>query len=320
MNFFKWHIGDYARDTEHLSWDEDMAYTRLMRVYYRDEKPLPVERRKIYRLARCQSAGQRAAIDIVLSEFFSEEADGWHNKRCDMELALAKELGADQAARKDNERERQKRVRAHRKELFASLREHGIIPKYDTATGDLEAQLSRLVTGTNEERTQPVTRTYDKRTQDVTQKYEGRTEKATAIHYPLATSHYPLAREESEKDICPAALDGNGATNGNGALHPVEAGASTSPVERVFEHWKTTWHKPKAKLDPKRTKIIRTALKTYPPETLCEAIEGYRKSPFHMGKNDRQAEYADIELMLRDSKHIEAGLQFAMNTEARQWE
>ncbi len=29
MNFYKHHIGDYAKATEHLSWDEDQAYTRM---------------------------------------------------------------------------------------------------------------------------------------------------------------------------------------------------------------------------------------------------------------------------------------------------
>lgn len=270
MNFFKWHIGDYARDTEHLSWDEDMAYTRLMRVYYRDEKPLPVERRKIYRLARCQSAGQRAAIDTVLSEFFSEEADGWHNKRCDMEIRAAQD-------------------KALHNQTVGKL--GGRPPKTQTQ------EVSKPKPNEN-----PV----------------GLLSKPTDNPIQTPDSKTPLAKEESEKDICPPA---HSHTNGNGAIHPVELEAnSTSPVETVFEHWKTTWNKPKAKLDPKRKKIIRTALQTYPPETLCESIAGYRKSPFHRGKNDRQAEYGDIETLLRDSKHIEAGLQFALSPEARQWE
>lgn len=89
MNFFKHHIGDYASATDHLSWDEDMAYTRLMRVYYREERPLPAELPKVYRLARAQSRKERGAVDSVLAEFFSQQEDGWHNKRCDEEVARA---------------------------------------------------------------------------------------------------------------------------------------------------------------------------------------------------------------------------------------
>jgi len=62
MNFFKHHIGDYDSATAHLSWDEDMAYSRLMRVYYRDEKPIPIDRKKVYRLVRSQSKAQREAV------------------------------------------------------------------------------------------------------------------------------------------------------------------------------------------------------------------------------------------------------------------
>lgn len=89
MNFYKHHIGDYASATDHLSWDEDMAYTRLMRAYYRDEKPLPAELPKVYRLVRAQSRTQRIAIDSILAEFFTKLEDGWHNKRCDEEVTQA---------------------------------------------------------------------------------------------------------------------------------------------------------------------------------------------------------------------------------------
>lgn len=89
MNFYKHHIGDYASATDHLSWDEDQAYTRLMRVYYRDERPLPIEIGKVVRLARAQTPAQRAAVEIVLNEFFTKESDGWHNKRCDVEINQA---------------------------------------------------------------------------------------------------------------------------------------------------------------------------------------------------------------------------------------
>lgn len=89
MNFYKHHIGDYASATDHLTWDEDQAYSRLLRVYYRDERPLPLEIGKVLRLARATSPTQKAAVETVLNEFFTEESDGWHNKRCDAEIAQA---------------------------------------------------------------------------------------------------------------------------------------------------------------------------------------------------------------------------------------
>ena len=84
MNFYKHHLGDYDGHTAHLSWDEDMAYTRLLRAYYRREAPIALE--EAYRLARATSKGQRAAVDSVLREFFSQGEGGWHNKRADEEI------------------------------------------------------------------------------------------------------------------------------------------------------------------------------------------------------------------------------------------
>lgn len=89
MNYYPHHIGDYAKDTGHLTWDEDMAYTRLLRAYYSREGAIPPD--QAYRLARAATRGQREAVDSVLREFFERREDGWHNKRADAELALAHE-------------------------------------------------------------------------------------------------------------------------------------------------------------------------------------------------------------------------------------
>lgn len=85
MNYFEDHIGDYAAATSHLSWDEDMAYTRLIRAYYHSERPIPAG--QAYRLARATTPAQRRAVDSVLAEFFTAEEDGHHQKRCDEEIA-----------------------------------------------------------------------------------------------------------------------------------------------------------------------------------------------------------------------------------------
>lgn len=82
------------------------------------------------------------------------------------------------------------------------------------------------------------------------------------------------------------------------------------PVEKVFEHWTQTHRHPQAKLDAKRRKVIVSALKDYSEAALCQAITGYLNSPHHMGQNDRATMFDDIELFLRDAKHIDAGIKF----------
>jgi uncharacterized protein YdaU (DUF1376 family) len=85
LNFYKHHLGDYDGATAHLTWDEDAAYTRLLRAYYRRERPIPDAEK--HRLTRASSKVQRAAVDTVLAEFFELRDDGWHNKRADEEIA-----------------------------------------------------------------------------------------------------------------------------------------------------------------------------------------------------------------------------------------
>lgn len=90
MNYYPFHIGDYASATRHLTWDEDMAYRRLIDAYYTRETPIPSELRQVYRLVMATTPEQREAVDTVLVEFFTETPDGWINNRCDEEIAAFK--------------------------------------------------------------------------------------------------------------------------------------------------------------------------------------------------------------------------------------
>jgi uncharacterized protein YdaU (DUF1376 family) len=84
-------------------------------------------------------------------------------------------------------------------------------------------------------------------------------------------------------------------------------------VSPIFDHWKITMAKPRAKLDAKRKKLIAARLKDYSEEDLRQAISGYQNSPHHMGGNENGTRYDSIELILRDSKHVDAGLEFFRN-------
>lgn len=80
-----------------------MAYTRVLRAYYRREKPL-ADHAEACRLCRAVTRSQKAAVQAVLSEFFTLEADGWHNKRAD------EEISAYQAQASTNRRIAQSRI------------------------------------------------------------------------------------------------------------------------------------------------------------------------------------------------------------------
>lgn len=155
MNYYEHHLGDYLRDTAHLSMLEDGAYRRLMDAYYIKEQPLPSELRDVYRLARAASKQDKEAVDVVLREFFTHTAEGWRHKRCDEEIQRYHEGDVERGAKRENAKERQRRSRERRRELFDQLRGHDIVPAYDTPTNELYAQLSRV---TSQSVTPPVTR------------------------------------------------------------------------------------------------------------------------------------------------------------------
>jgi hypothetical protein len=95
--------------------------------------------------------------------------------------------------------------------------------------------------------------------------------------------------------------------------HAARDRVSTRQIDGVFLHWKTVHQHPQAKDDAKRRKLIAARLRDFTYEQLRDAISGYKLSPFHMGKNDESKVYDSIELMLRDAKQVEQGLEFLAN-------
>lgn len=80
---------------------------------------------------------------------------------------------------------------------------------------------------------------------------------------------------------------------------------SCDPVLVVFKAWQEHTGHPKAVLDKKRRGLIVGALKNYPLADLVDACRGVLLSPHHRGENDRHTVYDDLDVVLRDAKHIE---------------
>lgn len=143
MNYFEFHLGDYAQATSHLTFVEDAAYMRLLRKYYAEEKPLPADLAATQRLAGARTPEEKEAVEIVLGEFFELQEDGWHNRRADEEIEEYQSKQEGKKAEKEAEAERKRRYRERRQELFAELREHGVVPAFDTPTSELVTLLER---------------------------------------------------------------------------------------------------------------------------------------------------------------------------------
>lgn len=159
MNYYEHHIGDYIKATAHLSMLEDAAYRRLIDAYYTKEAPLPAERKACHRLARATSKPERDAVDTVLDEFFTLADDGWHQSRCDEEIAKYIEKRPAAEEKRENDKERQRRARERRKQLFEELSNRGINMPWNATTEMLQVELSRVTSGDmSQQVTEPVTR------------------------------------------------------------------------------------------------------------------------------------------------------------------
>ena len=112
MNFFKLYIGDYQRDTAHLSIAEHGAYMLMLQHYYATEKPLP-SGKALHRMLRAQDKTEREAIDSVATQFWLTTDDGLVNDRADVEITKAA-AQADTNARIAREREGHTRHRPDR--------------------------------------------------------------------------------------------------------------------------------------------------------------------------------------------------------------
>lgn len=91
------------------------------------------------------------------------------------------------------------------------------------------------------------------------------------------------------------------------------------PDGLVFDYWRQVMGHPRAKLDDKRKRKIRARLKDgYTIEDLKAAIDGCKRSPHHMGQNDRGTVYDDIELICRDAPHVDRFINLAHNPDMAQ--
>lgn len=84
LNYYKRHLGDYAKNTRTLSTYEHGVYSLLLDQYYTDEEPLTLEDA----VAVCR-AGTRKETDSVvrvLNRYFEERDGRWHNSRADEEI------------------------------------------------------------------------------------------------------------------------------------------------------------------------------------------------------------------------------------------
>lgn len=82
MHYYTHHIGDFLKDTGHLSNEQMGIYLRMLWRYYLDEKPLQDDCESIAFAMR----SDEKTVGLILRHFFVLEDGGWRQKRCDDEI------------------------------------------------------------------------------------------------------------------------------------------------------------------------------------------------------------------------------------------
>lgn len=83
MHYYQFHIGDYRSSTAHLTNEEDLAYRRLLDMYYDLEGQIPLDTEWVSRRIRVDAS----IVRDVLNDMFERTEEGYRNDRCDKEIA-----------------------------------------------------------------------------------------------------------------------------------------------------------------------------------------------------------------------------------------
>jgi uncharacterized protein YdaU (DUF1376 family) len=76
MNYYERYMGDYQRDTAHLSLAEHGAYTMLLDTYYSTETPFPESIEILCRICRAFGATEQKAVKRIAEQFSPSSRTG----------------------------------------------------------------------------------------------------------------------------------------------------------------------------------------------------------------------------------------------------
>jgi len=102
MHYYQFNIGDYRRDTAHLSHLEHGIYRSLIDTYMLEESPLLGDMKELERKHLIRTANEKKALRNVLKDFFKFENSMFLHCRCDEDIISYrdKSLKASKSAKK----------------------------------------------------------------------------------------------------------------------------------------------------------------------------------------------------------------------------
>jgi uncharacterized protein YdaU (DUF1376 family) len=187
-----------------------MAYMRLIRWYYRKERPIPADIAEACRQVRASSKAQKQAVVDVLNEFFSLRDDGWHNETCDDVIGAFKAGQPEREAKKKNEETRLSRHRAERAELFKIINDAGLHAHWNIGINELREMAGKVKCNAPETPTKPLP--------------------VTAPATPATATHPPDANTQNPSTSSSISEQTTSTTNGSSSAEP-----SSSPSSRFSQ-------------------------------------------------------------------------------------
>lgn len=140
MHYFQHNIADYRKDTMHLTLLEHGVYRQLLDQYYLNEKPLPLDLNRLFRLINARTENEQQAVKNIIDDFFTQTEDGFIHTRCDIEiqyfharLETASKAGKVSAEKRAKANERSTSVqRAFNQPITNNLITNNLITKLNT--------------------------------------------------------------------------------------------------------------------------------------------------------------------------------------------
>jgi uncharacterized protein YdaU (DUF1376 family) len=86
LHYYTFNIGDYRRDTSHLTLLEHGIYRQLIDSYYLGEQPLCADDATLMRTHSIRTQEEEKAFRNVMNDFFERRDDGYHHRGCEKNI------------------------------------------------------------------------------------------------------------------------------------------------------------------------------------------------------------------------------------------
>lgn len=95
--FLPLYVGDYLKDTQHLTPQKHGVYLKLLMHCWSIQGPVPLDEQEAAGIANCRSADEIDSLRYVLGRYFTKMDDGWYQKRMQLEIERAENLSERRA-------------------------------------------------------------------------------------------------------------------------------------------------------------------------------------------------------------------------------